>query len=128
MIPMTKKSTSCPTLSLLHVLGKKWSIPIVELLFPADEALQFNEMQHLLVDITPKNLSRSLKELSEAKIVKRVEVKNSGVRYTEYALTDQGKDVEQLIKAAKHLGICMYSTNEYCINRQCHLCPMLKST
>jgi DNA-binding HxlR family transcriptional regulator len=125
---MAKKSTSCPTLSLMHVLGKKWSIPIVELLFPATAPLQFNEMQHLLVDITPKNLSRSLKELAEARIVSRVEIKDNGVRYTEYSLTDQGKDVEQLVRAAKQLGICMYNTNEYCVNRQCHLCPLLKTS
>ena len=125
---MTKKSTSCPTLSLMHVLGKKWTVPIVELLFPSANPLQFNEMQHLLVDITPKNLSRSLKELADAKIVKRVEMRNNGMRYTEYSLTDQGKDVEQLVRAAKTLGICMYNTNEYCVSRQCHLCPLLKST
>jgi DNA-binding HxlR family transcriptional regulator len=125
---MAKSSTSCPTLSLLHVLGKKWTIPIVELLHPSTKPLQFNEMQHLLVDITPKNLSRSLKELADAKIVKRVEIRDKGVRYTEYSLTNDGKSVEQLVKAAKELGICMYSTNAYCVNRQCHLCPMLKAT
>ena len=75
---MPGKSTSCPTLSLLHIVGKKWSIPIIELLYPSNKTLQFNEMQHLLVDITPKNLSRSLKEMSEAKIVKRVETRNNG--------------------------------------------------
>ncbi len=125
---MAKKSTSCPTLSLIHVLGKKWTVPIVELLLPSANPLQFNEMQHLLVDITPKNLSRSLKELADAKIVRRVEIRNKGVRYTEYSLTSQGKDVENLVKAAKQLGICIYNTNDYCVNRQCHLCPMLKSS
>jgi DNA-binding HxlR family transcriptional regulator len=125
---MAGKSTSCPTLTLLHVVGKKWTIPIIELLYPSNRALQFNEMQHLLVDITPKNLSRSLKELSEAKMVKRVEIRNDGIRYTEYSLTDDGKKVEQLVKAAKELGICMYNMNSYCVSRQCHLCPLLKAT
>ena len=125
---MAKRSTSCPTLLLLHVLGKKWTIPIVELLHPSQKPLQFNEMQHLLVDITPKNLSRSLKELAEARIVKRVEVKGSGVRYTEYSLTGDGRAVERLVRAAKELGIGMYNMNSYCVNRQCHLCPQLKAT
>ncbi|MDE1865052.1 MAG: helix-turn-helix transcriptional regulator [Candidatus Micrarchaeota archaeon] len=125
---MSGKSTSCPTLNLLHMIGKKWTIPIVELLHPSNKALQFNEMQHLLVDITPKNLSRSLKELSDAKIVSRVEIRNDGIRYTEYSLTENGKKVEGLVRAAKELGICMYDMNAYCVNRQCHLCPLLKST
>ncbi len=124
---MAKSSTSCPTLSLLHVMGKKWTIPIVELLHPAAKPLQFNEMQHLLVDITPKNLSRSLRELADARIVKRVEMRDNGLRYTEYSLTEDGRSVEQLVKAAKQLGICMYSTNAYCVNRQCHLCSRLKA-
>lgn len=125
---MAKRSTSCPTLSLLHVLGKKWTIPIVELLYPSNKALQFNAMQHLLVDITPKNLSRGLKELTSAKIVRRVELKNNGLRYTEYSLTENGRKVEDLVRAAKELGICMYDMNSYCVNRQCHLCPLLKAT
>jgi DNA-binding HxlR family transcriptional regulator len=125
---MAGKSTSCPTLNLLHTIGKKWTIPIVELLYPSNKALQFNEMQHLLVDITPKNLSRSLKELADAKMVKRVEIRNDGVRYTEYSLTENGRKVEQLIRAAKELGVCMYNMNTYCVSRQCHLCPLLKAT
>ncbi len=125
---MTGKATSCPTLNLMHTIGKKWTIPIVELLYPANKALQFNEMQHLLVDITPKNLSRSLKELAEAKMVKRVEIRNDGVRYTEYSLTEDGRKVEGLVRAAKDLGICMYNMNNHCANRQCHLCPLLKAT
>ena len=101
-------STPCPTLSLLHVLGKKWTIPIVELLYPSNKALQFNAMQHLLVDITPKNQSRGLKELTSAKIVRRVELKSNGLRYTEYSLTENGRKVEAPVRAAKELGICMY--------------------
>lgn len=125
---MAGKSTSCPTLSLLHIVGKKWTIPIIELLYPSTKPLQFNEMQHLLVDITPKNLSRSLKELAGAKMVRRVEMTNNGLRYTEYTLTENGRAVERLVREAKALGICMYGTNSYCVNRQCHLCPMLKAT
>jgi DNA-binding HxlR family transcriptional regulator len=125
---MAGKSTSCPTLSLLHIVGKKWTIPIIELLYPSTKPLQFNEMQHLLVDITPKNLSRSLKELAGAKMVRRVEMSNNGLRYTEYSLTENGRAVERLVREAKALGICMYGTNSYCVSRQCHLCPMLKAT
>jgi DNA-binding HxlR family transcriptional regulator len=124
---MAKKPTACPTLTFLHVLGKKWTVPILELLYPADGPLQFNEMQHLLVDITPKNLSKSLKELSNAKIIRRAEVRNNGARFTEYSLTEAGKSAEQLVKAAKQFGICTYNMNEYCMNRQCHLCSLLKS-
>ena len=78
---MAKRSVSCPTLTLLHVVGKKWTIPIINLLYPSSKALQFNEMQHLLVDITPKNLSRSLKELAKARILTRSEIRSNGTRY-----------------------------------------------
>lgn len=122
---MAKRSrASCPTLSLLHLLGKKWTIPIVELLCPSNKArvLQFSQMQQLLVNVTPKNLSRSLKELLEASIVKKSEINAEGVLYTGYSLTEQGLAFREFIRSSKTLGVSLYNLNPYCPNRQCNLC------
>jgi DNA-binding HxlR family transcriptional regulator len=122
---MAKRSaSSCPTLSLLHLLGKKWTIPIVDLLCPSNRtrSLQFNQMQQLLVNITPKNLSRCLKELHGAKLVKKTETRINGVLCVGYSLTEQGLAFREFIRSSKVLGVSLYNLNPYCPNRQCNLC------
>ncbi len=122
---MTKRyKASCPTLSLIHIMGMKWTVPIVELLYPSNSArtLQFNQMQQLLVNITPKNLSRDLKELSNAKIVKKTETRTNGMLSVGYSLTEQGIAFREFIKSSKILGVSIYGLNPYCPNRQCNLC------
>lgn len=122
---MAKRSrSSCPTLSLLHLMGKKWTMPVVELLCPSNKprTLQFNQMQQLLVSITPKNLSRSLKELLAADIVKKTETKTNGMLSVGYSLTEQGLVFREFIRNSKTLGVSLYSLNPYCPNRQCNLC------
>lgn len=118
------RASSCPTLSLLGLLGKKWTIPIIEMLGKSDRTLQFSEMQHALTEITPKNLSRSLKDLTTANVLKRTETKFRGSLYVGYELTDKGKVFEDFVKSAKKVGICLYDVNPYCANRQCYLCPI----
>jgi DNA-binding HxlR family transcriptional regulator len=121
---MAKTKSACQTLSLLHLIGKKWTIPIVELFTPGNKKLQFGTMQQLLVNITPKNLSKSLKELYDAKIIQKVGVRQNGLLHTQYSLTTQGAELEQFIISAKRLGIALYSINEYCVKRKCYLCPL----
>jgi len=125
MFIMAKRpKASCPTLSLIHLLGKKWTIPIVELLSPSNKArtLQFNQMQQLLVNITPKNLSRSLKELVDANILKKSETTTNGMLSVGYSLTEQGLVFRDFVRSSKLLGVSIYNTNPYCPNRQCNLC------
>jgi DNA-binding HxlR family transcriptional regulator len=124
---MANVRSACPTLSLLHILGKRWIIPIIELLCSPRRNMQFNTMQLLLGGITPKNLSRSLKDLADAKIVKRIEVRRNDTMSTIYALTDRGVAIEEFISRAKKLGIEIYDVDASCINRKCNDCILARS-
>jgi DNA-binding HxlR family transcriptional regulator len=124
MYIMPKPVYSCETLYLLHILGKKWTIPIVEMLYPPRRNVQFNKMQMALDNITSKNLSSSLKELCDAKIVKKTEIKRGNAVNTIYSLTERGVALEGFIKSAKMLGVSLYNINASCTNRRCGECAL----
>ena len=124
---MAKKRDGCPTLFLLHIVGKRWTIPLVEILYSSRGSMQFNSIQVLLGDVSPKNLSVSLRELTDAQIIKRRESKRGGVLHTGYSLTKKGIALEGFIRNAKGLGVCIYDMDPNCINRQCNLCASLKA-
>lgn len=125
---MERMTYACPTLSMIHILGKKWTIPIIELLYPPRNKVSFNSMQTMLgLNITARNLSRSLKELSDTGMIKRDERKENGVLHTEYSLTDKGIALKEFIRRAKELGICIYGIDASCLNRRCSDCALMKS-
>lgn len=122
---MARSSNGCPTIALVHTIGKKWTIPIIELLYPPRNRISFNNMQAQLgQSITAKNLSRSLKELCDQGMVKRMERKDNGVLRTEYCLTDKGVALKRFIGGAKELGVNLYGMNPLCADRRCSECTM----
>jgi DNA-binding HxlR family transcriptional regulator len=124
---MPKTQYVCPTLSLVHLMGKRWTIPIVETLHSPSRRMQFSSMQLLLKKITAKNLSRSLKELSNARRVRKIETREKGILHTEYALTEKGVAFRSFITSAKKLGVCLYDIDSSCISKQCINCIVKKS-
>ena len=68
----------------LYVVGGKWKIPIMAAL--TEGPLRFKELQKALEDITPKILSKELKELELNHFVTRT-VYNTSPVSVEYALT-----------------------------------------
>lgn len=123
---MAKSSDACPTLSLIHMMGKKWTIPIIELLYPARNKLSFNELQTRLGrNVTARNLSGTLKELSDAGMIKRTERKENGIMHTSYSLTNKGLQLEDFIRKGKALGIHMYGMDPSCVDRRCSECALL---
>lgn len=108
----------------MHTLGKRWSIPIVEMLGSSNEGLQFNEMQLLLGNITPTNLNKSLKELIKREIVSRARKNSKKAVYMEYSLTEKGKVVTEFIRSAKRLGILFYGIDPSCTNKSCNECTI----
>ncbi|MGD0729079.1 MAG: helix-turn-helix domain-containing protein [Candidatus Micrarchaeaceae archaeon] len=119
---MDNKQDYCPTLSMMHVLGKKWTIPIIEIFDSTKKHIKFNAMQAILGGISPKNLSRSLKELSDAELIEKHEKKENGILHTEYYLTAKGLMLKKFILDAKKLGICIYGVDSSCVNRKCSVC------
>jgi DNA-binding HxlR family transcriptional regulator len=68
----------------LYVVGGKWKLPIISALFAGP--LRFKELQKVLEDITPKILSKELKELELNEFVTRTVYATSPVT-VEYELT-----------------------------------------
>jgi DNA-binding HxlR family transcriptional regulator len=80
--------SECPTLHALNIIGGKWRLPILYHLM--DGALRYNELKRRLSGITNIMLTRSLKDLEEHGLLKRIQ--HSEIPpHVEYYLTDHAK-------------------------------------
>lgn len=86
---------SCPLRHTLEVLRKKWSLLIINVI-GYHERLRFSELMSLLIDISPKALSDTLKELEAVGLVRRESFAEIPPR-VEYMLTDDGSDLRDTI-------------------------------
>jgi len=75
---------------VFQVIGKKWALPIIKKLEEFNE-LRFNEIKNHL-NITPRNLSITLKELEKQNIVSK-KYYDDDIQNFSYMLTTYGKIV-----------------------------------
>ncbi len=97
---------------LVHLLGKKWTIPVIEVLYSSRGSIQFNSIIEAVGGITPKNLSACLKELITAGFVERSEVTSiyyNGLIGTQYSLTKKGAAIHKFIMETRVVGASLYS-------------------
>ncbi|MHA2213863.1 MAG: winged helix-turn-helix transcriptional regulator [Candidatus Thorarchaeota archaeon] len=96
----------CPVFIASQILGKKWSILILqELMLPeAKEGLRFSEMQRDLDWITPKVLSQRLSELKEWGLISRTVDPELIPPSVTYRLTDRGMGLKDAIIAMQNWG------------------------
>ncbi len=78
----------------LNVINGKWKLAIVCVLL--EEQRRFKDIEHLITGITPRMVSKELKELEINGIIK-VEVIENGLSITKYGLTESGKNLEDVI-------------------------------
>lgn len=83
-----------PIRDALDILNGKWKIPIIVALLT--NTYRFKEMHRLIDGITPKMLSKELKELEINELVKRTVYDTSPVT-VEYSITPYGKSLERVI-------------------------------
>ena len=79
----------CPIIYALEIVGQKWKLPIMWHLFD-QEVTRYNELKRSINGITNIMLTKSLRELEEHKLIKRVEYDTKPPK-VEYSLTDRGK-------------------------------------
>lgn len=120
-----EQDAPCTILSVIHLMGKRWTIPIIEALFYAKGEVSFNMLQATLPHVTPKNLSDSLRELVDFDLVKKGEETENGVKHTSYVLTRNGFAFQDMIFEAKRIGGKMYN-RKGCEMKQCAACPLFK--
>jgi len=79
----------------LEIFSGKWKIPIIGALIYLEES-GFKELQRMIGDITPKMLSKELKELEMNHLVKRTVLDTRPVTII-YSITDYGRTCQSVI-------------------------------
>ena len=108
LVERKEKIEECPrqyVLALsdtLNVVSGKWKLPIVASLLRGKR--RFNDLQENIEKITPRMLSKELKELEVNGIVERRVYDQSPV-VIEYTLTESGKGVTSVIDAMIDWGL-----------------------
>ncbi len=112
----------------MHILGKKWSIPILEELYYSKNNIQFNELNRRITGVTPKNLTSTLQELNILGLIKKMDMSIGNSKHVEYSITKSGELAISLIKTTKEYGA--YITNgedKSCRSRKCIECDNFKN-
>lgn len=86
----------------LYVLSGKWKLPIIVAL--SSGPLRFKDLQRSLEEITPKILSKELKELELNEFVTRTVYATSPVT-VEYALTKYSESLDPIIEEMREWGL-----------------------
>jgi DNA-binding HxlR family transcriptional regulator len=86
----------------LYVLSGKWKLPIIIALMSGPR--RFKDLQRSLNEITPKILSKELKELELNEFVTRTVYDTSPVT-VEYALTKYSQSLNSIIEAMRKWGM-----------------------
>jgi DNA-binding HxlR family transcriptional regulator len=85
----------------LYVLGGKWKLPIIITLFSGPQ--RFRELQRSLETITPKVLSKELKQLELNEFITRTVYSTTPVT-VEYELTEYSRTLGDLLMVMRDWG------------------------
>lgn len=96
-----KKTVGCPVEFTIDVIGGRWKVLVIHHLL--DGTKRFNELHRLLTGISPRTLTKQLRELERDGIVQR-EVHAEVPPRVEYALTPLGSSLEPILYAMSDWG------------------------
>lgn len=91
-----------PVRDSLDILSGKWKLPIIIALMHGN--YRFKEMERMIEGITPKMLSKELRELEMNQLVTRT-VYNTTPVTVEYELTENGQSLKKVINALSEWGL-----------------------
>lgn len=91
----------CPMLHALNIIGGKWRLPIIWHLL--NGSLRYNQLKKRLHGITNIMLTRSLQDLEEYGLVKRVQ-HSEMPPHVEYFLTEHAKKLVPAILTIQEWG------------------------
>ena len=91
---------TCPVTNIMNILSKKWALLILRELHN-DGTKRFNDLIREMENISPRTLSKRLKELEKLELVSKKRFNEIPPR-VEYSLTNKGKE---LIKCFKYLDV-----------------------
>ena len=90
-----------PVRDVLDIINGKWKLPILIALTFGNK--RFKELERDISGITPKMLSKELRDLEMNELVKRTVYDTIPVT-VEYSLTDYGKSLDDVIAALRDWG------------------------
>ena len=109
----TASEYGCSVEATLDVIGGKWKGVILYHLL--QDTRRFGELQRLMIGVTRRMLTLSLRELEEAGIVHR-EVYKQVPPKVEYSLTEYGRSLEPVISSLRTWGE-IYMSRIECADR-----------
>lgn len=90
-----------PVRDVIEIIGGKWKLPILIALAFGNK--RFGELARDVEGITPKMLSKELRDLEENKLVQRT-VHDTIPVTVEYSLTPYGKTLDEVIGSLRDWG------------------------
>lgn len=112
--------SKCPVFKAASLLGKKWSIVLLDEIEKNGEQ-GFNLIFKNLKHISPKILSKRLKDLEDSNLIQKSVYTNVTPMKTSYYLTEKGIELNNIIKLFKEWQL---KYNELpCGKIQCSECP-----
>ncbi len=100
--PTECKTFILPVRDVLDLIGGKWRLPIIIAL--SFENQRFKELERKIEGITPRMLSKELKDLEINGLVYR-DVLNTSPVSVEYSLTEYGKSLDKVIETIREWGM-----------------------
>lgn len=96
----------CPVYAASRVLGKRWSILIIQILLrpEATNGMRFNELHRELSWVSPKILTQRLRDFQENGILTRTVDASNIPPAVSYALTEKGRDMRTTLDAMQAWG------------------------
>ncbi|WOF15659.1 helix-turn-helix transcriptional regulator [Methanoplanus sp. FWC-SCC4] len=113
----------CTVNKTVKYLTKKWSLLIILELYKGKGCVKrFSDLKSSLNGITPKVLSQRLKELEDEGLVEKKVITESFPVKTEYALTQSGLEIVEIIKSIKKWALKWKIDNIECGEQNCRDC------
>lgn len=91
-----KKSVSCPVETTIEAIGGRWKVLVIHHLLEGKQ--RFGELTRLLGGVSPRTLTRQLRELEDCGVIDR-HVHQQIPPKVEYSLTPVGRELEPVLYA-----------------------------
>lgn len=96
-----RKTVSCPVETAIAAIGGRWKVLVIHHLIEGPK--RFGELSRLLEGISPRTLTRQLRELEESGVIKRKDFREMPPR-VEYSLTVLGCDLQPVLQSMHAWG------------------------
>ena len=113
----------CPIFQVADLIGKRWTIVVIQ-----EVALNgrkgFNTIHNRMRKISPKVLSKRLKELEEKGILEKKVFTDKAPFRTSYKLTKKGEDLQDIVSNLKKWYMRYSDKILGCDRKECVTCPL----